>query len=118
MARILIVDDNDSIRDSLADAMRDEGYEVEAVADGAKGLAAALARPPDVILLDLMMPVMDGHAFMARLREDGSHQRIPVVITSASPQVPEGARAHLRKPYELHRLLDVISQHQDGHRAA
>ena len=118
---ILVVEDEPDIRDAVSDLLELEGYAVQTASNGQEALelledAQEAESRPCLILLDVMMPVMDGHTFMARLREDGTHQRIPVVITSASPQVPEGARAHLRKPYELHRLLDVISTHSDGPR--
>lgn len=113
---ILVVEDEQDIREAVSDLLQMEGYAVETACNGQEALRV-LDGPADpcLILLDVMMPVMDGHAFMARLREDEAHQHIPVVITSASPQVPEGARAHLRKPYELHRLLDVISEHKRAH---
>jgi len=119
---ILVVEDEPDIRDAVSDLLELEGYAVQTASNGQEALelledAQEAESRPCLILLDVMMPVMDGHTFMARLREDGTHQRIPVVITSASPQVPEGARAHLRKPYELHRLLDVISQHSGAQRA-
>jgi CheY-like chemotaxis protein len=119
---ILVVEDEPDIRDAVSDLLELEGYAVQTASNGQEALelledAQEEASSPCLILLDVMMPVMDGHTFMARLREDGTHRRIPVVITSASPQVPEGARAHLRKPYELHRLLDVISQHSDAQHA-
>ncbi|MBF5045258.1 response regulator [Aggregicoccus sp. 17bor-14] len=110
---ILVVEDEHDIREAVSDLLQMEGYAVETACNGQEALEL-LERPADpcLILLDVMMPVMDGHAFMARLRAHERHARIPVVITSASPQVPEGARAHLRKPYELHRLLDVIAEHR------
>jgi CheY-like chemotaxis protein len=109
---ILVVEDEQDIREAVSDLLEMEGYAVATACNGQEALRV-LDGPADpcLILLDVMMPVMDGHAFMERLRADDAHQHIPVVITSASPQVPEGARAHLRKPYELHRLLDVIQQH-------
>jgi CheY-like chemotaxis protein len=115
---ILVVEDEEDIREAVSDLLQLEGYAVETASNGQEALQV-LEGPSDpcLILLDVMMPVMDGHAFMARLREDPAHQRIPVVITSASPQVPAGARAHLRKPYELHRLLDIIATHKSEHRA-
>ena len=108
---ILVVEDEQDIREAVSDLLEMEGYAVATACNGQEALRV-LDGPADpcLILLDVMMPVMDGHAFMERLRADDAHQHIPVVITSASPQVPEGARAHLRKPYELHRLLDVISE--------
>ena len=112
MKTILVIEDQPQMRRNVCTVLEMEGFEVLTAENGRLGVAAAKEDLPDLILCDVMMPVMDGHAFMARLREDEAHQHIPVVITSASPQVPEGARAHLRKPYELHRLLDVISEHK------
>ena len=113
MARVLIVDDNDAIRESLADAMRDEGHAVEAAADGAQAVRAALARPPDVILLDLMMPVMDGVAVARELAARGSTAPIVVLSADRSGEARArsiGAQRFLAKPFDLERLLGVIEE--------
>ena len=112
MARVLIVDDNDSIRETLADAMRDEGHEVEALGEGAQAVTAALERPPDVILLDLMMPGMDGVDVARALAAGGS--TAPIVVLSAdrsgaSRAASIGAKRFLAKPFDLEKLLRVIS---------
>ena len=90
---ILVVEDEQDIREAVSDLLEMEGYAVATACNGQEALRM-LDGPADpcLILLDVMMPVMDGHTFMERLRADGAHQHIPVVITSASPQVPEGAR--------------------------
>jgi CheY-like chemotaxis protein len=99
---VLIVDDDRAIRETLADVLGDEGYEVGTAADGQEALAVCRsAPPPGLILLDLQMPVMDGLEF-ARLKGcDESLSQIPFCVmtaSGASASIPPGAAAVLRKP--------------------
>lgn len=111
--RVLLVDDNDAIRESLCDALEDEGYVVDAVSNGLDALALARERTPAVVLLDLMMPGLDGAAVASRLAEDGC--RAPVVVLSADRRVDERARlagavAFLPKPFDLDVLLALLTR--------
>ena len=113
VATVLIVDDEPDIRAFLDATLTDEGYGVLHAANGAEALAALRARPADLILLDLFMPVMDGSSFIAAYRrEPGPHA--PIVAISASTKVlGAGAQlpkvqAHLDKPFELQDLLDTV----------
>ena len=85
--RVLIVDDEADIREAMADYLEQNGYRVSQAADGAVGLELALKEQPDVILLDLMMPVMDGHAMLDKLRQDLWGRNAKVVIMSAMDDV-------------------------------
>jgi len=85
--RVLIVDDEADIREAMADYLEQNGYRVSQAADGAVGLELALKEQPDVILLDLMMPVMDGHAMLDKLRQDPWGRNAKVVIMSAMDDV-------------------------------
>ena len=90
----------------------DEGYEVAEADDGLAALREARAGPPDVIVLDLMMPTMNGWQFRAAQRHDPGLAGIPVVVVPR-PRLPRevheaGVAAHLHKPFELRELLGVL----------
>jgi two-component system response regulator MprA len=108
--RILVVDDEPAVRDSLDRALRLEGYDVSLAADGAEGLTAVEERPPDAIVLDLMMPRIDGLEVCRRLRAGGD--RTPVLILTARDAVSDrvagldaGADDYIVKPFALEELL-------------
>jgi CheY-like chemotaxis protein len=109
---VLVVDDDSGIRDSLGDCLRAEGYRVSSARDGAEGLERIQDERPGLVLVDLFMPVMDGHQLLARLRGDAATREIPVVLmTGATPRAGDPlppADAVLPKPFELDELLAVI----------
>src|SRR5687768_2885594 len=110
---VLVVDDEPGIRDFLATALENEGYAVLIATNGAEALEYARAQRPHVILLDLLMPVMDGRTFAAVYSQSpGPHA--PIIAMSASAKVlgvnaklPE-VFAHFDKPFELQDLFDAI----------
>ncbi|MHB8621416.1 MAG: response regulator [Chloroflexota bacterium] len=111
--RVLVVDDDDTIRGFLAELLADEGYRVDTAANGQEALAALQSGRPDLILLDLMMPVMDGLTFRARQREMDGASEVPVVVMSANLAAVKQAQdmqvaATLTKPFDLASLLAVI----------
>jgi len=111
MSKLLIVDDEVAILEALTDILSVEGYEVATAANGAEGLKRAGEERPDLILLDLMMPVMDGQEMLRRLKESQDLRTIPVVVMSAgrvSKSELQGSR-FLAKPFELDDLLDTVS---------
>jgi CheY-like chemotaxis protein len=111
MSKLLIVDDEVAILEALTDILSVEGYEVATAANGAEGLKRAGEERPDLILLDLMMPVMDGQEMLRRLKESPDLRGIPVVVMSAgrvSKSELQGSR-FLAKPFELDDLLDTVS---------
>jgi CheY-like chemotaxis protein len=111
MSKLLIVDDEVAILEALTDILSVEGYEVATAANGAEGLKRAGEDRPDLILLDLMMPVMDGQEMLRRLKESPDLRAIPVVVMSAgrvSKSELQGSR-FLAKPFELDDLLDTVS---------
>ncbi|MAZ30396.1 hypothetical protein CL655_03920 [bacterium] len=85
--KVLIVEDEQDIREAMADYLRNVGYHVIEAEDGQQGLQFSLSEHPDVILLDLMMPIMDGHEMLKKLREDRWGMNAKVVIMSAMDDV-------------------------------
>ncbi|HEY0093927.1 MAG TPA: response regulator [Archangium sp.] len=111
MSKLLIVDDEVAILEALTDILSVEGYEVATAANGAEGLKRAGEDRPDLILLDLMMPVMDGQEMLRRIKESPELRSIPVVVMSAGRVTKaelQGSR-FLAKPFELDDLLDTVN---------
>lgn len=82
-ARVLVVDDEDQLRDLLVAVLQDAGYTADGVASGEEALARVGAARPDLIILDMLMPDVDGFEFLARLRAEPLHSAVPVLINSA-----------------------------------
>jgi len=112
--RILVVDDEPMVRQSLGQFLGDEGYTVEEAADGADALARVVEHRPDVILLDLMMPGMNGRQFLAALRGDPRYTDVPVVVMTAVRGLTVqpaalGANEVVEKPFEVDDLLNKVA---------
>jgi two-component system response regulator MprA len=110
--RVLIAEDDTAIRTFLAQALADEGYIVETAVNGAVALERCAAFAPDVVVLDLMMPLVDGFQF---LRRRGSGCTAPVVVISAAYQsdaVPPGLGivAFVAKPFDFAVLLRTVAE--------
>jgi DNA-binding response OmpR family regulator len=110
MSRILIIEDELPMRTALQDVLEAEGYRALAAADGASGLARAIAEKPDLILLDIMMPKLDGYAVCAELRRLSNP--VPILMLTAKGQVEDrvagldvGADDYLVKPFSTEELL-------------
>ena len=117
---MLVVEDEAGIREALASALADEGYEVRAAADGEAGLAVLGAWLPHVILLDLMMPVMDGWAFRAEQRQLDRARHIPVIVLSGARDMRAGvdqlgAAAAIAKPFDLDLVLSRVNELAPSH---
>lgn len=110
MTRILIVEDNRNLATGLRNNLEIEGYEVDVAADGTSGLTLARSSSPDLIVLDLMLPGMDGYRVLRTMREEGIDT--PVLILSARSEETDkvlgfhlGADDHVAKPFGLLELL-------------
>jgi CheY-like chemotaxis protein len=109
--RVLVVEDDDDIRSALAELLESEGYEVTSAADGRQGIERALARPPDVILLDLMMPVMNGWEFREEQKRDPTIAGVPVVVVSAVSRASIDASEVIAKPFSIDDVLAAVERH-------
>src|SRR5438309_10164 len=110
MARILIIEDETPMRTALKDVVEAEGYRALTAADGESGLKRALEEKPDLILLDIMMPKLDGYAVCAELRRLSN--LVPILMLTAKGQVEDrvtgldaGADDYLVKPFSTEELL-------------
>ncbi|HVI95967.1 MAG TPA: response regulator transcription factor [Anaeromyxobacter sp.] len=112
MVSVLVVDDENDIREAVAEVLSDEGYVVHGARDGAEALRTARAVHPSIVLLDLMMPGMNGWEFRAAQKDDPDIQDIPVVVLSALGRVSGmDAAGFIQKPFDLEELLSVIRAH-------
>jgi CheY-like chemotaxis protein len=108
---VLVVDDDRDIREAVVEAITDAGYSVEAAANGVEALDAMRSHRPCVVILDLMMPVMDGWEVVAQMDQDPALAGVPVCIVSAHDKDPPRNDCVLRKPVSLARLLETIERH-------
>ena len=115
MAKILLVEDNEMNRDMLARRLTRRGYEVVVAVDGQAGLDMARAESPDLILMDLSLPVMDGWTATSHLKADAGTKHIPVIALTAHAMtgdrekaIEAGCDEFDTKPVELKRLLGKI----------
>jgi DNA-binding response OmpR family regulator len=112
---ILVVDDEAIIRDTLGELLEIDGYVVETAHDGLDALQHVRKRRPDVLVLDLMLPVLDGWDVLRSCRADPMLSDLPVIVMSARPDVSQsvaglGVRACLTKPFDFDELLDALRQ--------
>jgi DNA-binding response OmpR family regulator len=114
--KVLIADDEPNIVTALEFLLRRSGYDVRTVANGAEALAALEADRPDVVLLDIMMPVKSGYEVCQRMRERPEWRDIKIVVVSAKGREAEvskglsvGADLYVTKPFSTQELLDQIN---------
>jgi CheY-like chemotaxis protein len=115
MPRILIVDDDKDYRECLQTYLEFEGYQALPAADGVEALYRLRRSRPDLVLLDMMMPLMSGAQFLARQQSDPSLSRIPVLVISASDDAAReaqglGAAGVFRKPVDFDQLAAAIRE--------
>ncbi len=115
MSKILLVEDNEMNRDMLSRRLRRRGYDVVLALDGESGLALAESEAPDLILMDMSLPILDGWEATRRLKSAPATQRIPVIALTAHAMSSDRDKAleagcddYDTKPIELSRLLEKI----------
>src|ERR1043165_7997490 len=113
MKYVLVVEDEPSIRELVAEALRESGYVVDTAAHGAAALQLMRDRKPDAIVLDMMMPRLDGISFVKLMRMNPRFAHVPIGLAAAAYGAAAtaeriGARACLTKPFELDDLVDTV----------
>jgi DNA-binding response OmpR family regulator len=114
--RILVAEDEPSIVVSLEFLLKGAGYEVVIARDGGEALAAAEARMPDLMVLDIMLPVVNGFELCRRIRQNPSLQHIPILLLTARGRESEiakglalGATAYMTKPFATRELIRTVA---------
>jgi two-component system KDP operon response regulator KdpE len=117
MARVFVIDDEPDMVDLLATILRSDGFQVDTDTDGRSALARLLADPPDLVLLDLMMPDLDGMELLKLLRLDAKGASVPVLVVSARTGHQDqlgtlqlGANAYICKPFSPRELVRQVRQ--------
>jgi CheY-like chemotaxis protein len=107
-ATVLIVEDDDDARDSVAEVLRDEGFEVLTAADGVIALELLCREPPpSAIVLDLSLPRMGGLELLERVREQEALANLHVCVLSGQPELPQDVELAVSKPLLVHRLVQI-----------
>lgn len=117
MKRILIVEDTEDNRRILGDLLTAAGYEILEATDGAEGVKMALAEQPDLILMDIQLPVIDGYEAARRLKADPATRNIPVVAVTSyalsgdeDKALASGCDGYVAKPFSPRNILGLVRQ--------
>jgi DNA-binding response OmpR family regulator len=118
---VLIVDDEPDIRRLVSFSLKRHGFDVIEATDGLAACAVAEAQHPDIILMDVMMPLMNGFEASRRLKENAATANIPILMLSAKSQVYEqeeglesGALDYITKPFTPAELVEQVTNHLTG----
>lgn len=117
MSKILVIEDEPQIRDNIRQILEMSDFEVAIAPDGEQGLQLAHSEHPDLIICDIMMPKLDGHATLIQLRQDEKTAHIPLIFLTAKSELADynegmalGANDYLVKPFEMLELLSVVER--------
>ncbi|MFA5103754.1 MAG: response regulator [Candidatus Margulisiibacteriota bacterium] len=115
--KILVIDDEKDIVDIVKEILKNEGYIVETAFDGEEGLRKVVDTKPDLVVVDIMMPKMDGYEFVRRMKEDQSVASIPVIFLTAKDQTTDrykglslGVAAYIVKLFDLDELRETVRE--------
>src|SRR5712692_6104801 len=122
--RILVIEDTENNRRILNDLLTNAGFEVMEAVDGEKGVAMAAERRPDLILMDIQLPIVDGYEATRRLKADSALCAIPVIAVTSYALGEDAAKAraagcdgYISKPYSPRQLLAKVREHLSTPRA-
>jgi CheY-like chemotaxis protein len=109
----LVVEDEFGVADVVVSALEDEGYRVVVAANGRQGMERLQECSPALIIMDFMMPIMDGAAMGEAVRQHDTFKRVPIIMTSAISEAAVQQRfrsyqAFLRKPFRIQELIDAV----------
>lgn len=117
MERILVIDDEQGIRRLIPDLFEGGAYSFESVPNGAEGVARAVENPPDLIIMDLMLPQVHGFEVIRRLRANPATARVPILVLSAKVYPPDrrkalelGADDFIEKPFRIDELTAAVEK--------
>ncbi len=115
LAKVLVVEDDRPIATMIADELGASGHQVEIAWNGQEALMSLDSSPPDAIVLDLMMPMLNGWDFVEQYRAHTGGQTIPIVVVSAAGAVPRsmealGVKRFLRKPFAIEVLEQCVTE--------
>ena len=110
---VLVVEDDESIRNVITDVLEDRGFRVITAANGSEALDQVERLEPDVVVLDLLMPVMHGWAFMEAYADRTGGKSIPIIVVSVNPALPRsfnrfGVRTVVAKPFNIDELVEAV----------
>ena len=116
VVKVMVVEDDRALADLVVSVLEEEGYAVQTARNGQEALNQVRESLPDIILLDLQMPVMDGWTFYSLLRQHKDTATIPVIVTSSDEREARArsdlhAECFLQKPFEIDDLLIKIKNH-------
>ncbi|OGW85141.1 MAG: hypothetical protein A3C35_03215 [Omnitrophica bacterium RIFCSPHIGHO2_02_FULL_46_11] len=114
--KILVIEDEPEIVRMLKSRLEANNYAVDSASDGVDGLKHVESEKPDLIILDIMMPGMDGYTFLKNLKHKPSGHQIPVIVLTAKSEIQdlfelEGVTDYVVKPYEPQNLLERVQKH-------
>ncbi len=112
---VLVVEDDQSIRNVITDVLEERGFRVVGASDGAEALERIEVNRPDVMVLDLLMPVMHGWDFMESYAQRTGGEQIPIVVVSVNPVLPRsfdrfGVHSVVAKPFDVDELLASVER--------
>ena len=117
MKTILVADDNNANRELISEILQARGFHVVEARDGADAIRLMETSTPDLVLLDVHMPNLDGYGALARLRSDPRYRELPIVALTASAMrgdeeraLSSGFTAYLAKPYEIPEVLQLVQE--------
>jgi CheY-like chemotaxis protein len=116
MATVLVVDDEHAIASLLENVLEDEGHRVVTASNGRHALQRAAEAPPDLVITDFMMPVMDGAELVRAMAADAHLAKVPVIVMSSMPESAVTQRCgglplvFIRKPFNIFDLVDMVAR--------
>lgn len=117
MSTVLVVDDQLSHREMISDLLKGSGFKVMVAADGADALSQVEAHCPDLVILDIVMPGINGYEVCRRLRSNPVTQNLPIIFCSIKNEefdrywgIRQGANAYISKPFQPRELLTTVKQ--------
>lgn len=121
MSTVLVVEDSVAQREMIKDLLKESGLEVTAVSGGIEALKVIQGHPPDLVLLDIVMPEMNGYEVCRQIKADPMTQNLPVVMCSAKGEefdrywgMKQGADAYIAKPFQATELVGTVKQLLQG----